>query len=89
MDKTKCGSVSLCTPQEYGEEKVPMFSQYLEVAVEAGTSVIFDVREPHVDHPYHGEYINLTLEVLVYSGIDMGKVSAHSCTLKYTIQWYI
>ncbi len=65
-------------PQDYSEEKLPTFSQYLEVAVETGLSVIFDIREPHVDHPYHGEYINRSLDVIASSAIDHRKVGVLS-----------
>lgn len=55
-------------------QHMPTFSQYLEVAVRKGRTVIFDVNEPPVGHPYHHNYLNRTVAEIVAAGVPPHKV---------------
>ena len=53
---------------------MPSLYQYLLVAKEREMTVIFDIREPNVAHPFHGDYINASLRAVLASGLQLTKV---------------
>ena len=66
------GSVTLKGDES---QTIPTFTQLLQIAVESGKFVMFDLYQPAEDHPWHSQYINVTLDAIVKSGIDQRKVS--------------
>lgn len=63
---------------EFDNELLPSLEQYLSVAKEKKMIAVFDVREPNVAHPYHGQYLNRSLKAILKSGIKQSKVPAHT-----------
>lgn len=61
-------------PKGFSEERMPSLYQYLLVAKEHEMTVIFDIREPNVAHPFHGDYINASLRAVLASGMQLTKV---------------
>jgi len=59
---------------EIEAQRLPTFRQFLAIAERTGKSVIFDVNEPPVGHPYHLSYLNRTLEEVLDSGLPHNKV---------------
>lgn len=62
------------TLEVFKSQTIATFKKFLEVAKNAGKSVIFDLNEPPVGHPYHETYINRTLSDIIASGISLNKV---------------
>ncbi|XP_048837157.1 glycerophosphodiester phosphodiesterase domain-containing protein 5 [Brienomyrus brachyistius] len=46
-------------------QSVPTLKDFLDLAADHGTLVIFDLQRPPMDHPYHDTWINRTLEVIL------------------------
>ena len=73
----KAPSCPLGTVNLMGDEsqQIPTFSKLLQVAMESGKAVMFDLYRPADDHPWRNQHINATLDAVVKSGIDQHKVS--------------
>lgn len=48
----------------YAEEGIPRLEQYLELAEQHGKIILYDLYDPPEGHPYHGEVLENSLELL-------------------------
>ncbi|XP_077578547.1 glycerophosphodiester phosphodiesterase domain-containing protein 5-like [Stigmatopora nigra] len=46
-------------------QSIPSLADFLRLASPSGRLVIFDLRQPPPEHPYHLSYVNVTLEVVL------------------------
>ena len=58
----------------YEDQRIPTFTQFLDVAKENDKVVIFDVIVPPVGHPYHHSFLNKTTQLITASGFPHSKV---------------
>lgn len=72
--KSNTDIITQDTQELFSSQLIPTFRQFLEVAKNAGKSVLFDLSEPPVGHPHHKTYLNLTLKDIHDSGIPHNKV---------------
>ncbi|XP_077468410.1 glycerophosphodiester phosphodiesterase domain-containing protein 5 isoform X2 [Stigmatopora argus] len=66
-------SLSEAERRRAGNQSVPSLADFLRLASPSGRLVIFDLRQPPPEHPYHRSYVNVTLEV-VLSHINASQV---------------
>lgn len=58
-------------------QSIPSLAQFLEMASESGSLVLFDLHKPPHGHPYRQSYINVTLQV-VHAHISSSQVSVQN-----------
>ena len=59
-------------------QRVPLFREYLEVAVANNKNVLFDLYRPISGHAYQQQYVAMTIDALVESKLDLSKVWIHT-----------
>ena len=63
---------------QHGSLHVPLFSEFLKIAAAERMNVVFDLYRPVSGHNYEHRYVNMTLDALLQSGIDLSKVWVHN-----------
>lgn len=60
--------------QEAKSQKIPSLHQLVRLVHEKNVSLIFDLRSPPYGHPFYNEHVNLTMEVVINSGLEQHSV---------------
>ena len=55
-------------------QHVPLFKHFLRTAATAGVNIVFDLYRPPAGHAHEKDYVNLTLETILQSGMVLSKV---------------
>ncbi|CAK8677723.1 unnamed protein product [Clavelina lepadiformis] len=55
-------------------QKIPSLEEFAKFAAQHNKSVIFDLGRPPSHHPYYSEYVNITVNTLLRSGIPQESV---------------
>lgn len=56
--------------KSYADERIPTLQDWLQVVKENHLIFIFDLLPPPADHPYSGQFFNLSLDQIKQAGID-------------------
>lgn len=64
-----------------GNQTVCSLEQMLKLAARSKSSAVFTLRRPPTGHPHYHDWVNLTLDTVLRSGIPQRQVSvkANSC----------
>uniref|UniRef100_H2XRU2 GP-PDE domain-containing protein n=1 Tax=Ciona intestinalis TaxID=7719 RepID=H2XRU2_CIOIN len=68
------GALNKSDKEEISLQKIPLLVELAQLATMHNTSIMFDLFKPPKDHPHHGDYVNITLQSLLTSGINQTQV---------------
>lgn len=68
-----------------GNQTVCSLEQMLKLAAKYKSSALFTVRRPPVSHPHYHDWVNLTLDTVLGSGIPQRQVSLEVLTLNFDV----
>lgn len=66
-----------------GNQTLCSLGQMLELAAKSKSSAVFTLRRPPPNHPHHHDWVNLTLDTVLRSGIPQRQVSLEGVMLTF------
>lgn len=55
-------------------QRIPTLQEFTSFARKMNKTVLFDLQQPPEDHPYHESFVNVTLDVILESGLAESQV---------------
>ena len=59
---------------EASNQRVPSFEEYVQIAKQNNKSIYFDLLRPPSDHPHRDDWVNITIETILNTGINQEQV---------------